>query len=102
MPRQCPLVRPWNKKRKSNKERKNKGNKGLGKNCIHDGYSSPSTKAPTGNIMHPCLSLYPYVWTSFDHNTSFCMAWIVPSGDFLFLMDSGPIGYFVFLLGFVL
>ena len=30
-----------------------KGMNGLGKNCIHDRYSSPSTKAPTGNILHP-------------------------------------------------
>ena len=50
-PRQCPLVRPWNKKKeKVIKKRKNEGNKGLGKNCIHDRYNSPSTKAPTDNI----------------------------------------------------
>jgi hypothetical protein len=58
------------KKKKTNKE-KNKGKKGLGKNCIHDRYNSPSTKAPIGNIMHPWLSLYPYVWKSLSHITSF-------------------------------
>jgi hypothetical protein len=60
-------------KKKENKE-KNKGKKGLGKICIHDGYNSPSTKAPTGNIMHTYLSLYPHVWTSPSHITS--LTWI--------------------------
>jgi hypothetical protein len=55
---------------KTNKA-KNKGKNGLGKNCIHDGYNLPSTKAPTDNIMHPWLSLDPFVWTSPSHNTSF-------------------------------
>jgi hypothetical protein len=51
-----------NKKKKTKKiKKKNKGKKGLRKNCIHDGYNLPSTNAPTGNIMHPWLSLYPYV-----------------------------------------
>jgi hypothetical protein len=40
------------KRKKANKE-KNKSKNGLGKICIHDRYSSPSTKAHTGNIMHP-------------------------------------------------
>jgi hypothetical protein len=30
-----------------------KGMNGLGKNCIHDRYNLPSTKAPTGSILHP-------------------------------------------------
>jgi hypothetical protein len=30
-------------------KRKNKGNKGLGKNYIHERYNSPPTKAPTDN-----------------------------------------------------
>jgi hypothetical protein len=51
------------KKRKKRKE-KNKGKRGLAKIFIHDSYSSPSTKAPTYNIMHLYLSLHPYVWTS--------------------------------------
>jgi hypothetical protein len=44
------------KKKKTIKDKKNKNNKGmngLGKNCIHDRYNSPSTKAPTDNILHP-------------------------------------------------
>jgi hypothetical protein len=56
-----------NKKKKKKKKQikeKNKGKNGLGKNCIHDRYDSSSTKAPTGNIMHPWLSLHPHVWTS--------------------------------------
>jgi hypothetical protein len=44
------------KKEKTINKRKNKGNKGLGKNCIHDRYSSPPSKAPTNNI-HPWFSL---------------------------------------------
>jgi hypothetical protein len=59
------------KKKKKQIKKRIKGKKGLGKICIHDGYNSPSTKAPTGNIMHPWLSLYPYVWTSLSHTTSF-------------------------------
>ena len=98
MPRKCPLVSPWNKKKNKIKKRKNKGKKGLGKTCIHDRYSSPSTKAPTGNIMHPCLSLYPYVWTSLIHIISFYMVWMIPLGDFPFLMDTSPIGCLVFFL----
>jgi hypothetical protein len=85
------------KKKKQTKKRKNKGNKGLGKNCIHDGYSSPSTKAPTGNIMHPCLSLYPYVWTSLDHITLFYMAWMIPLETFLFLWILAQWGVLSFL-----
>jgi hypothetical protein len=60
------------KKKKANKE-KNKGKNGLGKICIHDRYSSPSTKASTG-IMHPWLSLHPHVWTSPSHITS--LTWL--------------------------
>jgi hypothetical protein len=44
--------------------------KGLGKNCIHDRYNSPPTKAPRENT-------YPwsyYDWTSLDHTTSYYMA----------------------------
>jgi hypothetical protein len=89
------------KKKKANKE-KNKGKKGLGKNCIHDGYNSPSTKAPTGNIMHPWLSLYQYVWTSLSHITSFYMAWMKPLGNFPFLMDTSPIGCLVLFFNLVL
>jgi hypothetical protein len=48
-----------------NKERI-KANKGLGKNCIHDRYNSPPTKAPTDDTY--C------VWTSLDHATSCYMA----------------------------
>jgi hypothetical protein len=62
-----------NKKKKKKKQIKEriKARKGLEKNCIHDRYNSPSTKAPIGNIMHPWLSLYLYVWTSLSHITSF-------------------------------
>jgi hypothetical protein len=62
-----------NKKKKKKKKQikeKNKGKNGLGKNCIHDRYVSPSTKEPTNNIMHPWLSLHPHVWTSPSHITS--------------------------------
>ena len=41
-------------------KRNNKGNKGLGKNCIHDRYNSPPIKAPTDNIhpwFSPCLDI---------------------------------------------
>jgi hypothetical protein len=44
---------------KRKKKKRIKGKKGLEKTCIHDKYNSPSTKAPTGNTMHPWLSLYP-------------------------------------------
>jgi hypothetical protein len=61
-----------NKKKKKKKIKKRiKARKGLEKIASMTGYSSPSTKAPTGNIMHPWLSLYPYVWTSLSHITSF-------------------------------
>jgi tetrahydromethanopterin S-methyltransferase subunit H len=56
---------PLNKKKKKKKKKeikeKNKGKNRLGKNCIHDRYSSPSTKAPIDNTMHPWLSLHPHV-----------------------------------------
>jgi tetrahydromethanopterin S-methyltransferase subunit H len=53
---------PLNKNKKKKKQiNKRVKAKGAWKNCIHDRYNSPSTKAPTGNIMHPWLSLYPYV-----------------------------------------
>jgi hypothetical protein len=78
-------------------KRKNKGNKGLGKNCIHDRYNSPPTKAPTDNI----TLVFHYVWTSFDHTTSCYMAWMISFGNFLLPMDAGPIGHFVFFFGFV-
>jgi hypothetical protein len=44
------------KKEKVINKRKNKGNKGLGKNCIHDRFNSPPTKAPTDNT-YPWFSL---------------------------------------------
>ena len=36
-----------------------KGINGLGKNCIHDRYNSPSTKAPTGNIFSSLAHTVP-------------------------------------------
>jgi hypothetical protein len=62
------------KKKKKQIKEKNKGKSGLGKICIHDRYNSPSTKAPTDNIMHPWLSLHPHVWTSPSHITS--LTWL--------------------------
>jgi hypothetical protein len=61
------------KKKTKNKEKRIKARTGLEK-CIHDRYSSPSTKAPTDNIMHPWLSLHPHVWTSPSHITS--LTWL--------------------------
>jgi hypothetical protein len=94
-----------NKKKKQKKKKikkRIKAKRGLGKNCIHDRYNSPSTKAPTGNIMHPWLSLYPYVWTSLKPLHLVYMAWMKPLGNFPFLMDTSPIGYLVLFLDLVL
>jgi hypothetical protein len=55
------------KKKENEITKRIKGMNGLGKNCIHDRYNSPSTKAPTGNILHPWPSLHPPAWTFFDH-----------------------------------
>jgi hypothetical protein len=97
---------PLNKKKKKKKKKikkRIKARKGLKKKiCIHDKYNSPSTKAPTGNIMHPWLSLYPYVWTSLKPLHLVYMAWMKPLGNFPFLMDTSPIGYLVLFLDLVL
>jgi hypothetical protein len=68
-----PLNKIKRKKKKKMKE-KNKGKSRLGKICIHDRYNSPSTKAPTDNIMHLWLSLHLHVWISPRHITS--LTWL--------------------------
>jgi hypothetical protein len=55
---------------------------GLGKNCIQDRCSSPSTKAPTGKALHPLLSLHPLAWTSLIHITHLHGSDEVSSGNF--------------------
>jgi hypothetical protein len=96
-----PLNKKKNEEEKENKQN-NKGKKGLGKNCIHDRYNSPSTKAPIGNIMHLWLSLYQYVWTSLKLLHLIYMAWMKPLGNFPFLMDTIPIRYLVLFLDLAL
>jgi hypothetical protein len=78
-------------------KRQNKGNKGIGKNCIHDEYNSPPTKAPMDNI----ILVFHYVRTSLDHTTLCYMAWMTSFGNIPLLMDAGPIGHFVFFFSFV-
>jgi hypothetical protein len=69
-----------------------KGMNGLGKNCIHDRYSSPSTKAPTDNILHPWPSLHPHAWTSLDHFIHLHGLEEVSSRNFPYSVDTSPIG----------
>jgi hypothetical protein len=89
------------KKKKSNKQQKNKRQEWVWKKCIHDRYNSPSTKAPTGNTLHPCPSLHPHAWTSPDHITHSHGLDEVSSGNFPFPVDTSPIGHFVFSSRFV-
>jgi hypothetical protein len=83
------------KERKYNKNEITKGIKGmngLGKNCIHDRYNSPSTKAPTDNILHPWPSLHPLAWTSLDHFIHLHGLEEVSSRNFPHSVDTSPIG----------
>ena len=70
----------------------NKGKNGLGKTCIHDRYSLPSTKAPTGKSLHSLSSLHPLAWTSLDHITHLHGLDEVSYENFPLPVDTIPIG----------
>jgi len=65
---------------------------GLGKICIQDRCSSPSTKAPIGKALHPLLSLHPLTWTSLAHITHLHGSDELSFINFPFPMDTIPIG----------
>jgi hypothetical protein len=65
------------RRRKANKrikQEKEQRQEWAWKKCIHDRYSSPSTKAPTGNTYAPLALTAPHVWTSPSHITS--LTWL--------------------------
>ena len=96
-PRQCPLVRPWSKKERKSNKWKIKAIKGLGKSASMTGTTHLLQRHPR-TIPTPGLH---YDWTSLDHTTSCYMAWIIFFGNFLLLMDTGPIGHSVSFFNFV-
>ena len=59
------------------------------KNCIHDGYNSPPTKAPTDDTS-PRSN---YNQTSLEPYHSLYMFWITPCRNFPVLVGVDPIGY---------